>query len=382
MPTLQTVPQPSSTQLANIASHRHPDSISIVMPTCEAGQRVSQNAIQFKNLLREAVDQLVARGDESEGQVQQRLTGLFELQRDHAFWQHQQAGLAVYFSEGNLLTIGLHSSPDKLVQISDHYFITPVAIDAAQHRRFNVLTLSWEEAELWEADRRQLGMVENDQFPIRIRDVVLPPDAEKQLQFRSQGGGRNGGNGEAMFHGQGEGEDTLRADRLRFLSEVGRRLVHVLGQKQDSLIVVATGEVTGHFMSATDLEPVHNITSSPAQLGESQLKRLVLEWINDEGQGSDEDRTAVKERLGTAMARGQGSEDIDEIVQAASEGRVAQLFVDPHQRIWNDEQKQATEDGPRELLNWAVLHTLQTGGEVFSVAAADRKCPVAAIFRY
>jgi len=40
------------------------------------------------------------------------------------------------------------------------------------------------------------------------------------------------------------------------------------------------------------------------------------------------------EQLGNAMAHRKGSKDLPEIILAALGGRVSDLIIDPHQRLW------------------------------------------------
>ena len=178
----------STTRLDQLANHSQPESISIIMPTEQSGRQVQQNAIRFKNLLNEVVAQFVSMGH-SQHAAEERITVLREYQRDDTFWQHQSEGLALYFCDGQPSTVQLQHSPEPLVTIADHYFITPVAADSSKSQQSSVLTVTWEEAKLYDAVRGQLAPHDCEQFPVVIRDVVLPPDPEEQLQVRTQRGG-------------------------------------------------------------------------------------------------------------------------------------------------------------------------------------------------
>jgi len=65
------------------------------------------------------------------------------------------------------------------------------------------------------------------------------------------------------------------------------------------------------------------------------------------------------------MARGKGSKKLPEIIRAALEGRVSDLIIDPHQRIWGNwnadtqtasiAEEQANDRNVVELVNLAVV---------------------------
>jgi len=378
----------STTRLDELANHNQSESISIVMPTERSGRQVQQNAIRFKNLLNDVVDQFVSMGN-SQHTAEERITELREYQRDDTFWQHQSEGLALYFCGGQLTTVQLQHSPEPLVTIADHYFITPVVADSSKSQQNIVLTITWEEAKLYDSVRGQLEPHDREQFPVVIRDVVLPPDEEEQLQVRTQRGGASG-SGAAMFHGQGEGEQMIKSDRKRFLAEVGRRLEEVFNGIPENLIIIGTDEVIGHLKATTELSEAKTITASPASMDQIQLSQRVETFLSNEPDVGCADRL---EQFGNAIAHGKGSKDLPEIIRAALEGRVSDLIIDPLQRIWGSwnaetqtasiAEQQANEGNVVELVNMAVVLSLRTGALV--IADTDSQLgpePAAAIFRY
>jgi|GEM_PF-1547397 len=383
MPLLQ-----STTRLDDLANHNQSDSISIVMPTEQSGRQVQQNAIRFKNLLNEVVAQFVSMGT-SENEAEQRIAELRERQHDDNFWQHQSEGLAVYFCDGQLSTLHLHYVPEPLVTVADHYFITPVAVDSSRSQQRSVLTVTWEEAKLYDSVQGQFEPHDCVQFPVGIRDVVLPPDAEEQLQVRTQRGGGSGADG-GMFHGQGAGEQMIESDRKRFLAEVGRRLEDVFSGTPENLIIIGTEEVVGHLKATTELSKAKTLTASPASMDRNQLSKRVEEFLCGEPDLGFADRL---EQFGNAMAHGKGSKYLPEIIRAASEGRISDLIIDPNQRIWGSwnsdtqtasiAEEQANDANAVELVNLAVVLSLRTGARI--LVGTDSQLgsePAAAIFRY
>lgn len=366
--------------IEELVNHQQPESISLIMPTYSAGRRVTQNAIRFKNLVREAVDKLMTYSDCSEREAERRLAPLIDRQHDDSFWQKQSAGLAMYFFEGGITSIPLSDSPERLVYLSDHFYIAPIAAQASTTKRHDVLTVTWETANLWEATQADLQPIDCEQFPVDFADIVLPPDREEQLQFHSQ----RGGDADVMYHGQGEGEKSIEADRRRFLSEVGKRVQDLLGTVHDQLIVIATSEVAGQ-LAATGLKPAITISASPAKLARHALHERIREALKYDNEREEQEQKQLKDKLGTALAQGKGSRDPLEIIQAAAAGRVSHLLVDTNCRLWGNRGpdghllEKLNTDGECEAINLAMLHALRTGAEI-SVCASES--PMAAILRY
>ncbi len=107
-----------TTDLTELVQQTQENSVSIVLPTYQASRDVEQNAIRFKNLLRNTQQELIRKGV-SQREAERQLTPLSVLQRDDHFWQHQSAGLAVYLADGVQTVVKLHWSPDEFTMVAD-----------------------------------------------------------------------------------------------------------------------------------------------------------------------------------------------------------------------------------------------------------------------
>jgi hypothetical protein len=67
--------------------HRKP-CLSLYMPTVKAGEEIQQNAIRFKNLLRQAEERLAEAGMRS-ADARELLRPYFDMLNDGIFWEHQ-----------------------------------------------------------------------------------------------------------------------------------------------------------------------------------------------------------------------------------------------------------------------------------------------------
>ncbi len=371
MSTLQATSHAAS-KIAELVEQQGEKSISIIMPTYKEGRQVKQNAIRFKNLLSRVVRELEVQG-ESETQAETRVQLLFDLTLDDHFWQHQSAGVAIFMAHGQVTAVELHDAPAEHATVSEHFYLTPVALDAAGKKNYRVLALTWEEAKLYTATRSEVEPEKNAQFPVALSDVVLPPDAEEQLQVRTQ----SHSDGGTMFHGQGEGEQMIQSDRRRFLSEVGKRMNSLHEQPPLSLILVGTDEVLGEFKSVTKVKASQTVAASPDGLSSQELTNRILSVVN--GKDSADAHQQLTERLGTALADHRASRDLVEIVEVATTGRIQTLLVNT--RLATEGQQ--PEVDVCQLVNSAVIRTIQNGGEIVAVTddVLDTDL-IAAIYRY
>jgi hypothetical protein len=98
---------------------------SLFMPTHRAGRETEQNPIRFRNLLRQAQEQLQARGLRP-AQVQEMLKKPQRLLLDKAFWQRQSDGLAAFFSADAFHCFRLPLAFDELVVTAKRFLVKPL----------------------------------------------------------------------------------------------------------------------------------------------------------------------------------------------------------------------------------------------------------------
>ena len=187
-----------------------------------------------------------------------------------------------------------------------------------------------------------------------------------------------------MYHGHGEGEDKIEADRRSYLTRVGRLVAEEVYNTNHPLIVVATEEVAGHFISANDIEVSRKIHLSPDGANDHELKARIVE---ESRQMLRQSGDSLLEQLGSAIASESGSRDLVDIVQQAANGRVETLMIgqksEQHGRFDRDSREvHMDDDAGTELINLAVRETINAGGTVVDLSDEDNDFPVAAIYRF
>ena len=339
--------------------------VSILMRTHRSGREVQQGPIRLKNLLKEASDKLKAAGHDDS-----ILDSLGSKPNENEFWQHQGEGLAIYLTPNDCRMFRLNRSVDERVCVGESFFVQPLIRESNSGGEYFVLTLSWDEASLFRAAGESLTMVETDALPVKFDDLVLPRDPEVSLQNTShRSGGSATGTSTAMFHGQGEGEEKIEADRDQYLSLVGDEVAGAIYNTGLPLVVVATSEVAGHFEATTKIQVDAKVNGSPSEWTGDELREHARKAIAPQ---LKPDHREFGERFGTAMANSKASHDMDEVLKAAKAGRVESLMV--CQRKDHCEQT-----------NQAILGTLRRGGHVLQCSPEYMPAGaavVAAIFRF
>ncbi|TWT48038.1 hypothetical protein Pla22_50380 [Rubripirellula amarantea] len=336
--------------------------VTILMPTHRSGPETQQDIIRFKNLVGKAGQKL-----KDSGHDRSILDPIESLSTNSSFWQHQGEGLAVLLTKDDVRFIELKHQVDERVVVDDSFFLLPLLRSGSSDGGFFVLTLTWDEAKLFASDGETIEMVETEALPAKFHDLVLPRDPEESLQNTSHRSvGNTAGTSTAMFHGHGEGEDKIEADRDQYLSLVGDQVAGAIYNTGAPLVVVATKEVSGHFESTTGLSIDAKVEGSPSHWSDDTLHQRVIEAVKNQI-GSDDAK--LFERLGAAIANSKGSRDMAEIRDAGQKGRIELLMICGSPENSND-------------LNTVLRETLRRGGEVRRFDGNQREEKVAAIFRF
>ncbi len=351
--------------LKDLASVSADPCISILMRTHRSGRETQQGPIRLKNLLKEASEKLI-----SAGQDDSVLDSLASKTNASDFWQHQGEGLAIYLTTSDCRMFRLNRRVDEKVFVGKSFFVQPLIRESNSGGEYFVLSLSWDEASLFRATDDSLNPVETSALPAKFDELVLPRDPEESLQNTSHRSvGNTPGTSKGMFHGQGEGEDKIKADRNQYLSIVGDEVAAAVYNTGLPLIVVATSEVAGHFEAASKIHIDAKVEGSPTELSDDELREQAQQAIAPQLKA---DHSEFGERFGTAMANSQGSDNLEDVLQAAKNGRIDSLMV-------------CSRGEYCEQTNQAVVDTLRNGGDVLQCSQESMPgddAVAAAIFRF
>jgi len=365
---------PSSGEIEWLLQARGEGLVSIYLPTTPVTPAAEGDRIAFKNLAREAVEELRARGRAARelAEVEEELDDLHD---DDAFWTELSHSLAVFAGTGGLRSFRLPNRLTEAVQVADRFHVMPLLRAVTFLQTAFVLALA-------EGSVRLLEVTPDlPTFEVSVPD--LPSDAaaaagKASITDRSPARRLQGT----------EGRKTLVRSYAR---AVDRALRPVLSGQSVPLILAAAQPIDGIFRAVNSYPRLAapTIEGSPegrtdAELGEAA--RPVLDRIYAE------ELRGLRDRFEERSAAGRAAVEINDLARAATFGAVEMLFVDIDSNLTgtiNEETGAVAldpEDQPGDygIADELARRTLLADGRVLAVRAADvpAEAPAAAILRY
>lgn len=372
--------------------------VSMYMPTHRAGKETQQDPIRLKNLLRDAEERLIARGMRST-EAQQLLEPIQDLVKDTMFWQYQSDGLAIFRSANLFRFYSLPLNFDELLVVTDRFHVKPLLSVFTNDGQFYVLALSQNQVRLLQGTHYSVSEVPLQNVPKNIAEALKYDDPERQTQFYTgmpganvKGGGAGGGDRPAVFHGTGVLADENKKDLLRYFHRIEKALYdEVLRNEQAPLVLAGVDYLLPIYREANSYNHLLDtgVTGNPDTLRPEELHTQAWAVVEPYFQQSQQ---AAAEQYHEALAHGRAAHDLKEIVPAAANGRVDQLFVVTGHQQWGtfDPETNAVrlheeaEPGDVDLLDFAAIHTFLNSGTVYAVTTEQMPDDTlaAAIFRY
>lgn len=381
---------PDQDALRTLATGTRGDTVSIYMPTHQAGKDTRENPIRFKNLLREAERQLADVGLR-EREFGPLLTPARALLDDNPFWQNQRAGLALFLYGGEMQHYRLPYAPDELAAVSQHAHLKPLLPLLTNDGHFFVLVMSLNRARLLEATRHSVSEVPLGEMPTSLAEALRFDDPEPHTEHVTVSAPNRGG--EALVQGQGGGEDGRKTDILRYFQAFDNGLRELLAPQGDRIPVVFAGDkgIFPIYQAANRYAGLleRSVEGNPEHVPDEELHAQAWTLVEPYFRAQrEQDAGTFARAAGTGLA-GAGLEDV---LVAAADGRVATLFVPRGAEQWGTFDAEARTARLRggasadsyDLFDLAAVHTLLSGGTVYAVDPEEvpGDGPVAAVYRF
>lgn len=378
-------------QLKGLAQQAANPSISLFLPTHRTGQEIQQDPIRLKNLLRDAEQHFRNSGMDPR-EVSALLQPARALLNDSYFWQHQYDGLAVFMAADDFHCYRLPFPVEELLIIARSYYVKPVLPLFTNDGHYYILALSQNEVRLFEGTRHSVGQIDLPaEIPSSLDEALKLDEPEKQLQMHS--GSSPGGEGTSMFHGQGSGGEEQEAGIEHYLSLVDSGLKEISRDQQTPLILAGVDYLLPIYRRVSDYAHImpEGITGSPEHLLPEALQERAWPIVEPYFRQEMEKIMAQYQQFADTD---KATDNIEEIVAAAVNGRVDKLVLAVGTQVWGmfnrDTGKVAYfQEGQRQedhlpLLDFAAMQTLQNGGTVFALSQDEMptKSAIAAVFRY
>ena len=259
-----------------------------------------------------------------------------------------------------------------------------------------MLALSQNDARLLEGTHYNIQEIAlPEAVPQSLPEALKYDDIEdndvRHYSSSSGAGTGKGGRRPAIFYGQGVGIDDLKDQLLRYFQQINQGLHALLRDETAPLVLAGVDYLIPIYREANTYPHLMEqaITGNPDKLKAETLHEQAWPivqplFLKPEREAADR----YKATVGTEYA----SNAIEEVLPAATYGRVESLFVALDQMQWGRFDSTTTtltyhqeaEPGDEELLNVAAIQTLLHGGAVYAVEQAEipGESLVAAVYRY
>jgi hypothetical protein len=313
------------------------------------------------------------------------LTPLRRLLDDRLFWQYQSDGLVLFSRPGWWRSFRVPLDLPELAVVDDRFHVTPLLPLLAGDGHFFVLALSQNQIRLLEGTRDRMEEVDLPGVPRGIRDALQGEEVQKQLQLyvADRGGAGAGG----IYHGHGHPSEAQAERILRYFRKVDRGLREVLAGEHAPMVLAAVEHLSSIYRQANTYPQLIDEVLPGSPEGLSPHKLHASAWPIVEPLFLRAQREAAV-RYSRLAGTGLTSQDPEDIVRAAENGRVETLFVSQHpagpSAAAGDVSVSDEDSRLRDVLELATVTALSRGGTVYVVPAGEVPGggSAAAVFRY
>ena len=371
--------------------------VSIFLPTHrKAGPEMQEDPLRLRNQLREAERMLLTRGTDSR-QIEALWKPVESLFTTREIWSHPQDGLAVLRAPDWFSFYQLPYSVKEQVVVGEHFYLKPLLPFLTSQKCFYILALSQNEIRLLEATRYSIKAIELPSLvPTSLAEIMKRHEAENEIESHSSASGATigkGGRRPAVFHGQGVGTDDEKSHILRYFQEIDRGLHELLHDKSAPLVLASVDFLLPIYREANTYPYLlpEGIPGNPDRQKVRDEILLERAWPLVESSVLHEQQEALaqfEEGKGTDRA----SNNVSEIVPAAYDGRVKDLFLAIDQEQWGSYEPAAytmhmhelAEASDEDLLDLAARQTLLHSGSIYALTQENMpgRSLLAAVYRY
>lgn len=363
--------------------------VSIYMPTHRTGEAVlkGDDRLLLKNLLKDVKRDL---GDQEYDQktisvLAAPIQELIDAKHD---WNFRSEGLVLFISPELFMTFQLPLKFSPKTCISSAFYLVPLMPLFVDGGNFILLALELNEVKLYKVSRYSIKEIFiEEKIPSRLEDQVGYDHEQKSLQFRSQ----QQAYGEATFHGQGEGKEDRKDEILNFFRGIDRGLSSILSAENTPLLLAGLDEQISIYKKANSYHNLFekHLSCHPSDLSLDELQ--IKAWNLLEPHFGKE-RNEKLEMFQLYQDTERTSQQLNEIVQMAIQGRVDTLFIQYGMDLWG------TYDPTTNLLkinhehrspavpldNLMAVNTFLQGGKIYLMDKREMPVPTSeccAIFR-
>lgn len=346
--------------------------VSLYVPMQHRFPESQENPARLRRAIDQAEGELASSGVKAPD-VHSLLRSARDLERNDEFWrQGGLNGLALLLAPQAGHCYRLPFECRESVDVGKAFYLTPLVRLLNWPVEFFVLSLSMNMVRLSRCTRDAMHAVELPaQTPSSEAEYLAGTEVGRPIRFQTAVGATPTGGQITSVHGQTSYKDDAKLRRHEFVQVVARQIAKHLESQPLPLVLAAVQELHAVFQQAfsgPDLVE-SGIHGSPDELSEVEIREQAVRLL--EGRHTGEVR-AVYDRYRHAARTPRATNQIDQIVPAAAQGRVESLIAAFDQRVWGfwdgDAQRVRfsgnEQTGQVDLVDLAVRETLRHAGQV------------------
>lgn len=340
--------------------------VSLYQSTSRRGKEKDLGPIQFKNLLRELVEQFETK--ELAKEARPFLEKLEEIRDDVDFWNHRKEGLALFARGDEIILHDLMEEVQPLVSLQNTLHLLPLIKAKQGLEQHFILEPSKDRYQLYFGTGSNLIPIKGE-VAQSFEDLYDDLDANADVNFGSyQGAGTEG-----AFHGHRAKPEQEEIDKEKYFRYLDDTLGEFFAKHGFRVIVGGTKENIAQWMREVEDKPYYleqHLNKPIRDYAEEELLEEVRNIFKEESQQNLKQKI---ESVQAATSSNRASTDRNEIKTALSEAKVKHLFI----------REDYHEDQIIELDNM-VVSALNSGAEVHIVPVDlwTLSANIAAEYRY
>ncbi|MFI6871485.1 hypothetical protein [Nocardia sp. NPDC050406] len=301
--------------------------VSIYLPTHRAGKETLQDPVRFRELLDESREKLRGAGMTA-AEADALLAPADDLVSDYEFWQHQNEGLAVFLGPDGLREYRVPLAFEPQTHVGPEFHVKPLLPLLAADGSFYVLTVTADEAHLYEATRHNLSEDTGVEFP-SVGETRGKNDYQSPMQGSPASRPHTGSPIAARTQAYGITPPEWRKAGLeQYAGEVAKAVERRIADTRYPVVLVADAELAGHVRKNSKLAArlAGVLETNPAAASTSDLHDQAYDIVRP---SFESERGAALDRAAELIGQGSAkvATAIGDIVRSSYNGRVDTLLL-------------------------------------------------------
>ncbi len=316
--------------LAELASAQQTPCLSLYQPTHRSIPEKQQDPIRFRNLVKALESSLRQNFPSIDSQV---LMEPFQALADDApFWNQSQEGLAVLASPGLFRVFQLQRPVAELAVVADSFHTKPLRRLLQSVGDYQILGLSLQKIQLFQGNRDALDEIDPAPGVPRTITEALGSELTEPYQTVASYGGVGHGH-QAMHHSHGGKKEEVDRDAEKFFRAVDHAVLEHHSRPSGLPLILAALPQHHDLFRRVSQNPfliAEGLTINPDALPIKELRERAWKVVEPQYQAR---LAELSEQYEQAQSDGLGNNDLAQVTQAATAGRVATLLIEADRQI-------------------------------------------------